>query len=296
MYLLAIDGGGTKTQARLIDTTTQQQWQAVTGAASLTNDFNASVTHIRQLIRLLCQQAAVSTQQPVAVIGVAGAGNLILKQQLHNILSADLTLFDITTDARIALYGAHLGQAVANVIIGTGSVAMRLNAEGTEKQIGGWGFNIGDEGGGAWLGKQAVRQLLWELDSNEGPVSTLALSLSKQLGTDNSALLSWLKNAGPKDFAAFAPLILSLATRCPQADKLLQQQATEIEKLIACCCDTLPLPVVLSGGLAASVQSRLAPEYQALLQTAKGNALDGAILLAQQLVNQYEMQEPRING
>ncbi|MDX2367204.1 MAG: hypothetical protein QNK36_02165, partial [Colwellia sp.] len=49
-YILGVDGGGTKTLARLINLTTQEQWQASSGPSSLTNDFTGAVNVLNRLI------------------------------------------------------------------------------------------------------------------------------------------------------------------------------------------------------------------------------------------------------
>ena len=47
----------------------------------------------------------------------------------------------------------------------------------------------------------------------------------------------------------------------------------------------IDLPVVLLGGLADSTAPLLSPDIRALLQAARGSALDGGHILAQQLIS-----------
>jgi glucosamine kinase len=287
MYLLAIDGGGSKTVARLQHEASGQQWQATAGPAQLSNDLPLAITNVRQLC---LQQAAITPQQIVACLGLAGAGNPQLHAAFCQQLQLDFAAWQLTTDARTSLYGANNGQPVVMVALGTGSVAMRLTADGTEQQTGGWGFIIGDEAGGAWLGKLAVRQLLWQFDSDSGLnsfISPLICALAQHCGTSINTVLPWLKQANATDFAALAPLVFS-HSNCPLAHQILQQQAAAIAELITCCLGQRDLPVVLLGGLAASSQPHLSHDIKSLLQPAKGNALDGGLILAAQ---QYAVQQ-----
>lgn len=286
MFLLAIDGGGTKTLARLTNTVSGQQWQQQAGASSINNDMTAAVRHIRSLIEDLCKEAAVSPAQLFCVMGLAGAGNPQLKQQFTELLKLDFAGLQITNDGRTSLYGANLGKPVVAVALGTGSVGMRLDADLSEHQYGGWGFNIGDEGGGAWLGKQAVQQLLREYDSPAGIHSSLAQKLSLQLGQERPAILQWLKTAVAADYAALSPLIFQLAPDCTQATKLLQLHKTAVIELIEFSRAGTSLPVVLLGGLAEATRKLLDDYYLPWLRDAKGNALDGATLLARQLAQE----------
>lgn len=283
MWILTVDGGGSKTLARLTNSSSGQHWQQQAGPASLTNDFSLALSNINQLSSSLCQQAGISSQQVTAVMGLAGAGNPQQHLQASQQLSKHYAGFLLTTDAKTSLYGANLGQPVLVVALGTGSVAMRLLADGTEHQVGGWGFNIGDEGGGAWLGKQAVRELLWQVDSLAGISSPLLSAVARQIGDDVATLLPWLKTASPNDYAALAPLIFSHAGQCPLAAALLQRHAKAVEQLLWHGREQFDLPVVLLGGLADATVPLLSNQCRALLQSARGSALDGAFILASHL-------------
>ena len=56
------------------------------------------------------------------------------------------------------LLGAHEGRPGAIVAAGTGSVGEALRRDGLRVAVGGWGFPVGDEGSGAWLGLRAMRE------------------------------------------------------------------------------------------------------------------------------------------
>ncbi|MEW5682820.1 MAG: BadF/BadG/BcrA/BcrD ATPase family protein [Pseudomonadota bacterium] len=285
MWTLTVDGGGSKTLARLTHQPSGQLWQKQAGPASLTNDFALALANINQLTDSLCQQAGVDSSQLRCVMGLAGAGNPQQQQQATQQLAGRYQQLFITTDARTSMYGANLGQPVLVVALGTGSVAMRLLADGSEQQVGGWGFNIGDEGGGAWLGKRLVRELLWQVDSLAGIQSPLLQQAAAHIGRHANTLLPWLKNASPNDFAALAPLVFEYAGRCEVADKLQQRHVAAVQQLIQAGREHFALPVVLLGGLSSRTAPLLDAPYRALLQPARGSALDGAYLLAQQLTD-----------
>jgi N-acetylglucosamine kinase-like BadF-type ATPase len=77
---------------------------------------------------------------------------------LQEILPSDRTL--VTHDALIALSGATCGEPGLIVIAGTGSIAFGRNASGKTARAGGWGYVFGDEGGGFYIVRQAVRAAL----------------------------------------------------------------------------------------------------------------------------------------
>ena len=63
-------------------------------------------------------------------------------------------------DTDAALAGAFRGAPGVVVIAGTGSGAAGRDAAGRAVRVGGHGFLLGDEGGGYWIGREAVRAAL----------------------------------------------------------------------------------------------------------------------------------------
>jgi len=283
-YVLGIDGGGTKTIARLVNLQNNKTWQAQGGASSLTNDFNGAVDTIANLCRDVIQQANTDKslcqyQQISAVFGLAGAGNDDRVQKLIDSLAMNFAHLAICSDARTSAYGANNGKPVAVIALGTGSVGMCLDAEGNSTFKGGWGFIAGDEGSGAKLGLAAVKLTLFEFE-HQGIESELAKRISLIIGSTRTDMLTWLSSAKPIDFAQFAPLVFQI--NCPQSQQLIANHISEVNNLIKLTLANTQLPLVLLGGLAADTQTLIAPEYQQQLIAAKGNALDGACFLAEQ--------------
>ena len=60
-------------------------------------------------------------------------------------------------DAYAACVGAFSGGVGGIVIAGTGSIGLAV-VGGERHMVGGWGFQLGDHGSGAWVGHHAVRR------------------------------------------------------------------------------------------------------------------------------------------
>ena len=56
------------------------------------------------------------------------------------------------------------------VIAGTGSIAYGRNDRNQAARAGGWGYMLGDEGSGYWIGRAALRAVLRESD-RRGPAT-----------------------------------------------------------------------------------------------------------------------------
>lgn len=281
-YILGLDGGGTKTIARLIQVDSGQQWNASGGATSLTNDFPLAVENITKICNALFSQAHCAPDKVYAVFGLAGACNENAKNALEATLTHRFCHLDVVTDAKTSLYGANLGKPIAVVALGTGSVGMRLLDDNSELLIGGWGFVHGDEGSGAKLGLMAVKHYMQEIDANTQVYSALSQHLASHLGQDRQSLQQWLAQSTPADFAALTRAIFSLRTRCDVADNVLARHAESVETLISMTIADTNLPLVLMGGLAKPTKSLLSKTILSSMVDAKGDSLDGACLLALQ--------------
>lgn len=289
-YIFGVDGGGSKTVARLINLTTQEQWQAASGPSSLTNDFIGAVKVLNALIDDVIGQAACQLHEVVAVFGLAGACNSDAVAKLHQIFIHRFNTLEIYCDANTSAYGANNGNEVAVIALGTGSVGMRLqlNEQGelTQDLVGGWGFLIGDEGGGAKLGYHSVQALVAEFQHFGYARSQLAQAVAAFIITKDSRAITrqdiaaWLTSAKPVDFAQLSPLVTQHQSDCPVAEKIMANHVASVESLIADTRADSSLPVVLLGGLAQFTKPLLSAKTKGFLISTKGDALDGACLLA----------------
>lgn len=281
-YILGVDGGGSKTTARLIHIPSNTIWEGRAAASSLSLGLTRSVSVILELSRELAFRAGCETEQLCVVCGLAGAGETSLANQAHEAMESYFARLEVMTDARTSAYGANDGEPVAVVALGTGSVAMLLDEQGNETMIGGWGLLVGDEGGGARLGVNAINAMLWELDTRGEPVSELGKWLCSQLGDNRSSILCWLRHATATQFAGLAPGIIERLEHCQQAKALFDTHMQSVERLIN--TTGAHLPVVLTGGLARISAQHLSEPLRARIIPARGNSLDGACILAKGLL------------
>ncbi|OKY25191.1 BadF/BadG/BcrA/BcrD ATPase family protein [Thalassotalea sp. PP2-459] len=283
-YILGVDGGGTKTIARLQHIETRQKWEVRGGAASLTNDYELALKTCESLIEQLLTLSGARKEQIAIVVGLAGAGNKEKSAKLADRLSKNFRCFELCTDAKTSLYGANAGQPVAMISLGTGSVGATLTGNGHSALKGGWGFTVGDEGSGAKLGVLIIQSILSELEANDEIVSLLGKALCDKISGGRDKLIQWSTMARPVDFASIAPLAFELYDECFTAKTVLSQHIKNVETLIDITRGDHHLPVVLLGGLAEPTKPYLNPLVLKLLISPKGNALDGACFLAEQLL------------
>lgn len=165
--VLGVDGGGTKTEATIID---GHDRVLGTGNAGPSNPLRVGVSNaaaaVREAVERACDAAGLRRSDiSAAEIGLAGVKRADLRERMREALTGlGLSSFEIVTDADIALYGATDGQPGLVLIAGTGSICCGKNARGKHTCAGGWGPLAGDEGSGSWIARRALQAVAQATD------------------------------------------------------------------------------------------------------------------------------------
>ncbi|HTQ17078.1 MAG TPA: N-acetylmuramic acid 6-phosphate etherase [Mycobacterium sp.] len=204
------------------------------------------------------------------VVGAAGAFSAPdAARALGDALLASLRVerVAVTSDAVTAHAGALDGKPGVVLVVGTGVVALAIDADGALRTADGWGPWLGDEGGGAWIGAAGLRAALRAHDGR-GPTTTLLDAARARFGAPET----WpAQLTGAAAVAAFAPDVLAA-----QGDGVaLAIVSSAAEALAATAHAVGDGPVALVGGLAGVEVLRERLD----LVPAVGDALDGALRL-----------------
>ena len=281
LLLLGIDGGGTKCRARLCAPSGALLGEGLAGPANIRLGLETSLAAVRQAADLCLQQAGFSSQdlpRITACLALAGASepSALAAAQAQKYPFGHTT---ITTDAHAACVGAHRGQDGGVIICGTGSIGWAV-LKGRRYRVGGWGLLVSDEGSGAWLGREALRRVLWAHDGRIAWTELLRV-LFGQFRNDPHAIVRWTSEASSRDFGSLAPRVVEHAERGdPAGIALMQSAATHIDALGARLIGLGTSRLVLVGGLALHMESWLSRSTKAHLVEPAGDALDGALQLA----------------
>jgi glucosamine kinase len=282
-YLLGVDGGGSGTRVRLWSPGGEVLGQGEAGPSGLGQGVGQAWRHVQLAIARAFEQAGLPTAPPAACalgLGLAGMCTPQLAADFERSAPA-YALLALDTDAGTALLGAHGGQPGLIVAAGTGSVAEALYADGRRKQVGGWGFGVGDEGSGAWLGQAAMREAHRALDGR-AQAGALARAVWAVAGGEREALLDWCAQAGQRDYARLAPLVFECADADGAARALLAQAATALGELAHALDAPGHLPAALMGSVARRLEPWLAHGLRERCVPPQGDAIDGALWLLRQ--------------
>src|SRR5581483_6720673 len=158
---LGVDGGGTRCRARLCDSAGQRLGEGESGPANIRRGVQDAYTSVLAATRQALEQARLTAQdlpRITACLALAGATEPVdrhVAETHHHAFHSAI----ITSDAHAACIGAHHGGDGGVVIVGTGSIGWGVLG-GTQYRVGGWGFELSDEGSGAWIGREALRRVL----------------------------------------------------------------------------------------------------------------------------------------
>jgi len=280
-YFLGIDAGGSHCRSRLTDADGAILGIGESGPANT----RIGIEKLHLVLRDVAGQAigaAGLDEAQVATIragmGIAGISRPGMREQLAA-LPFPFASTEFVTDAAIANLGAHGGAEGATLIIGTGSVA-EVRVGTTSFTIGGYGFPISDEGSGAALGLSAMRHALRALDGRS-EVTPLSHAVTAGFGHDTARAVAWMDAATPKDYAAFAPLVMDYAENNDAiARSIVEDAAQHIERFIETIFARGAVRCALAGGLAMRIKPWLRARTVARLTDAVSDPLDGALLLA----------------
>ncbi|MGW3650424.1 BadF/BadG/BcrA/BcrD ATPase family protein [Streptomyces sp. NPDC000878] len=197
--VVGLDAGGTRTRAVLASAADGRPLGE--GVAGPGNALTVPVPQLTEhLVEALALAVPVAARPRVTAVagGFAGAAGTADEPGRVNALTAltealrrlgiPAREIRICSDIEAAFAAAPDTPADGLALVaGTGAVAMRITARHCEKTVGGDGWLLGDDGGGFWIGREAVRAALRMAD-HRGPDTALAALVGRELGVPEVVL------------------------------------------------------------------------------------------------------------
>jgi glucosamine kinase len=293
---IGIDGGATKTIARVEDAHGEFLGQGQGGPANIRLSVEGSWQSIHDALREALVKPGLRLDDGrhrfYCGAGLAGTEVPSACDQFVNTPHPFARLI-LKSDGYTSCLGAHGGGDGATIAIGTGTVGYQIEGD-KEYKVGGWGFPHGDEGSGACLGLEAVRLTLHWLDGRGEP-SPLLEAVYAHFDRDLIRLVVWANQANATQFAQIAPIVIEQVKRqTPLAETLIKQAAGEIDRLAAALAAQSidkTSPCSLLGGLAQFIEPWLGESLRARLVPCKLDAVHGAVLMIRKALQNQPMRE-----
>lgn len=153
---LAVDGGGTRTRAVIVDDAGRHLGSGVAaGCNHRVVGAQRALARVRGAVVAASRQAGYAPPFTGAWLGLAGIDGTEDADWIRAHLAPLAADPRVTNDAELVLAG--LGVPGLALIAGTGSIAIGVDQTGRLVRVGGWGHLIGDEGSAFDIGRRALQ-------------------------------------------------------------------------------------------------------------------------------------------
>ncbi len=309
-YVIGMDGGGTKTHCIITNPKGEMLFECFGSASNFLVRGTEQVSEtIYNLINKCINNLKIKYGDIEAVlIGTTGAGRLNDAQKLETDFKSyaarkgvKFNLFQVESDARIALEGAFSGKPGSILIVGTGSIMFGKDDKGSIHRVGGFGRFIGDEGSGYSIGKKGLAAVSKEFDGR-GKTTLISKLIAEKFKINSSEVLITEIYNKNFDVASVAPLVFAAAEKKDgTALKIIDDETDELILHIGSMMKKTKqtkLDLVFIGGIITNENI-----YSDTLRNKIKNKLNevnirepdlppemGAVLMAQKILNESKIK------
>jgi N-acetylglucosamine kinase-like BadF-type ATPase len=291
--VIGVDGGGTRTRARLANARGEILGNGEAGIANPNAlGFAAAQTEILAAIDRAFQDADIEKQiVAAACLGIGGVDRADERARLTEWAQQMIaSRAQIVNDGEIVLAAGLPENWGVALIAGTGSIAWGKTRDGRIARAGGWGYLIGDEGSSFELAREALRAATQASDGRGEPTKLLEMILNYWELNSAMELVPRVYRSGlaPADIARLAPLVVRAAEEGDAvARRLIERAAATLVDTVVGVARALQLcdekiPLALAGGLlleAELLQTSLRAEL-----TRRGDAFSPIVLVREPVV------------
>lgn len=292
-YMLAIDGGGTKTAFVLADQKGNVLRQLRLEAS---NPFDVgiekTITVLKNGIFQICEGIPLPSVSVFA--GIAGCKSGDYRETIMAYLTqCRFANAEVDSDNENIIAAGLQGKDGVTVILGTGVCCFAVIRQ-QRHRIAGWGY-LFDEGGSAYnIGRDAISRYYSAYDGS-GEKTTLTQRIEEQAGCTGSSLLSPLYEGGKRMIASYAGLVFEEAKKGDAIScAILRKNMEDVARLIRAAVARFPesvtdIPVVLAGGMTEQplllpyLKEALGDMPRCRLEILRVQPVEGALLRARQL-------------
>jgi glucosamine kinase len=264
MHVMGIDAGGTKTVCLLADERGHIVAESRGAGANLQA---AGELEVEKVLHQVMEEAIGERDiRPAAIcLGIAGVDREDDAEAVRGIMRriGFKTRTLVVNDALIALVAGAGDQPGVVIVAGTGSIAYGRDAAARAARSGGWGYLLGDEGGGFWIGRSALVSVVRQFDGR-GPATLLSELVLAEMGLRNPTELVhaiYVRGLHRYAIASIAPVVQRAVDRGDAvASDIVARAAAELSSAAASVITRLEMrgdafPTVLAGGVFRGVPS-----------------------------------------
>ncbi len=287
--IVGVDGGGTGCRAAIGTAASGILARAEGGRANVASDLDRAIRNVIAAVEAAAVSAGISLERLTGAVAHLGLAGVMTEMDASKVAEAmPYRHTRVTDDRPTALNGALGGQDGFLLSVGTGTIAAACT-NGRYRSVGGWGFHVGDQASGSWIGQECLRTVLLCHD-NLARHSDMTRSVLKQFQDDPNEIVAFSLSAKPGDYGTIAPVVVEAArTGDPVGGKIIRAGADHLEHCLTALQFTPGDALCLTGGVGPHYADYLLAETTLGLRESQGTALDGAFRFA--LANSKEGTE-----
>lgn len=235
--VIGVDGGGTKTIALAADPSGNILARRESGASNVNVvGLDGTARSLHRVITECCDDVRCPPDELTSIVlALAGAGDDVVRQRISDAVNELFAQegrkplpISVESDSRAALEGAFDGGPGVVIVAGTGSIVIGKTDRGAVLTVGGWGRILGDEGGGFFIGREALRSLALHLD-RRGEATKLEDKLAEKFQWRTRADIIRAVYQEQVDLSRLAPIVLEAAAQNDiVSQKILQTAALQL--------------------------------------------------------------------
>jgi N-acetylglucosamine kinase-like BadF-type ATPase len=267
--VIGVDGGGTSTRCVVATPDGEITGRGRSGGANPRSARDPGAALLHALTGALASAGAGTGAGPgaVGVFGLAGASEAgrVAARELSATAwhAAGLDGAPVVVpDILVAFTGATCEPSGSVLIAGTGAVAARIEEREIVRRGDGYGWLLGDEGSGVWIGLRAVRAVLAAVDGRGSPTTLTARVLPCLVpepphgGREPEgealaqALIAAVHDRRPARLGRLSPVVEAAAREGDLvALSILEDAARRLVRTLGVVSPDPARPVVLAGSL-----------------------------------------------
>lgn len=216
-YLIAVDGGGTKTEFCFYEIPTGKKSYIKSGSTNYktAGDRITENNLVKAMTDYMEKYSIAKEQIKGIVVGIAGCDNEGDKNYYQELLEKtgiDDSYIYICNDAHLA-FGSSGGRHGIVVVAGTGTICLGIKRNGDVLRCGGWGYPISDLGSGLWLASEALKELTIFCDGY-GIYHSIFENFKEKIGAKTfDEIPQIITSYKISDIASFAKIIMDFADK-----------------------------------------------------------------------------------
>ncbi|MCP2266578.1 BadF-type ATPase [Promicromonospora thailandica] len=296
--MAGVDIGGTGSRLRVSAAPGGRSYEVTGPPAGVVGGRSTVPEVVRGLCRGFAAEFGGRPRVSAAAVGMRGfrsqtqAGTLD-PHHVHDVLAEELrtSATAVASDAVTAHLGALGSGPGATLAVGTGAVAVACDDVGRWHLADGMGPHVGDNGGGAWIGRRGLDAAARAMDGRRmGASAALVQAAEQHFGRRER----WTSVTDVSQFAGFAPEVIQAAGRGDLACREILDEAAR--SLADGLCAVLSHPGVEPVAVTTGKLLTHAPMFRSMVlqhllekradvrvQPSAGMPLDGALHLARML-------------